>query len=339
MGDLTIRTEDEFVFSDAFIGCQVQKLMHRADLIRLANCADIAAARTLLMEFGYDDPKDTEIDDIEHFIRHEQTKLYEMIFRNLPGRREMASFLFPFDYHNIKVCLKAEILGETPTEKQLISVGDFDWKVMVAMVRDRNYSKMRPTMRDAVQEAMDIYGRSGDPQEIDIILDKACYKDMVLTARETESQFLVDFSRLAIDILNLKAFIRLKAMKRPWTFFKKVFIEEGFIKEEVFVAGYDETLQQFAERLIHPGLASALKEGARALEETGHFLRIETLLDNVLMDENKKAKDYLIGIEPVAGYWYAKEQEIDNVRIILNGILIGEEPEYMEKFLGNTYFD
>ena len=146
MGDLTIRTEDEFVFSDTFIGCQVQKLMHRADLIRLANCADIASARTLLMEFGYDDPKDTEIDDIEHFIRHEQTKLYEMIFRNLPGRREMACFLFPFDYHNIKVCLKAEILGETPTEKQLISVGDFDWKVMVAMVRDRNYSKMRPTM-------------------------------------------------------------------------------------------------------------------------------------------------------------------------------------------------
>ena len=45
----------------------------------------------------------------------------------------------------------------------------------------------------------------------------------------------------------------------------------------------------------------------------------------VLMDENKKAKDYLIGIEPVAGYWYAKEQEIDNVRIILNGILIGKD--------------
>ena len=57
------------------------------------------------------------------------------------------------------------------------------------------------------------------------------------------------------------------------------------------------------------------------------------------MDEYKKAKDYLIGIEPVAGYWYAKEREIDNVRIILSGILIGEEPEYMEKFLGNTYFD
>ena len=91
--------------------------------------------------------------------------------------------------------------------------------------------------------------------------------------------------------------------------------------------------------MIHPGLANALKEGARVMDETGHFVRIEKLLSDVVMDEVKKAKDYVIGIEPIAGYWYAKEQEIDNVRIILNGILIQEDPEYMERFLGKTYFD
>ena len=339
MGDLTIRTEDEFVFADAFIGCQVQNLMHKADLIRLANCPDLLSARTLLMEFGYDDPKDTEVDDVELFIRHEQTKLYEMIFKNLPGRTEMACFLYPYDYHNIKVSLKAEILGDTPGEKQLISVGDYDWKMMVAMVRDRNYSVMRPIMRDAIQEATDTYGRTGDPQEIDLILDKACYKDMLRGATETESQFLIDFVRTEIDTLNLKAFVRLKMMNRPWTFFKKVFIEEGFITEEVFLAGYDEPIQQFADRMIHPGLANALKEGARSLEENGHFVRIESLLDNVLMEENRKAKNYLVGIEPIAGYWYAKGQEIDNVRIILDGILIQEDPDYVELFIRDTYFD
>ena len=339
MGDLTIRTEDEFVFADAFIGCYVQKLMHHADMIRLANCADLTTARTLLMEFGYDDPKDADVEDVEWFIRHEQTKLYEMIFRNLPGRTELAPFLFPFDYHNINVCLTSEILGNTPNEDQLISVSQIDWKMLVAMVRDRNYAKMRPTMRDAVQEAMDLYGRTGDPQEIDLVLDKACYKDMILTARETESQYLVDVIRTTIDTMNLKAFVRLKTMKRPWTFFKKVFLEEGFIPEDFYVSSYDEPLQQVADKMIHPGLANALKEGARALDETGHFVRIEKLLSDVVMDEVKKAKDYVVGIEPIAGYWYAKEQEIDNVRIILNGILIHEDPEYMEHFLGKTYFD
>ncbi|MBQ1489985.1 MAG: V-type ATPase subunit [Eubacterium sp.] len=339
MGDLTLRTEDDFIFSDAFIGCYVQRLMKQADMVRLANCADLQSARTLLMEFGYDDPKETDVDDIEWFIRHEQSKLYEMIFRNLPGRTELAPHIYPYDYHNIKVCLKAEMLGITPTEDQLISTGDRDWKMMVAMIRDRNFGTMRPVMRDAIMEALDVYGRTGDPQEIDLILDKACYKDMVLGAQETESQFLVDLMRTQIDTLNLKTFVRLKAMKRPWTFFKKVFLTEGFLTEEFFTGCYEETLQQVADRLIHPGMRDALKEGARALEETGSFVRVEKLLTDVVMDENRKAKDYLIGIEPVAGYWYAKEQEIDNVRIILNGILIQADPDYLLQFLGKTYSD
>ena len=57
------------------------------------------------------------------------------------------------------------------------------------------------------------------------------------------------------------------------------------------------------------------------------------------MEENRKAKNYLVGIEPIAGYWYAKGQEIDNVRIILDGILIQEDPDYMELFIRDTYFD
>ena len=87
MGDLTIRTEDEYIFADAFIGCYTAKLMKHEDLVRLCNCTDLSAARTLLAEFGYDDPKDADDeDDVEWFIRNEQRKLYEMVFRNLPGR-------------------------------------------------------------------------------------------------------------------------------------------------------------------------------------------------------------------------------------------------------------
>jgi V/A-type H+-transporting ATPase subunit C len=211
--------------------------------------------------------------------------------------------------------------------------------MMVAMVRDRNYARMRPIMRDAVQEALDIFGRSGDPQEIDLVLDKACYKDIVMGARETESQFLIDMARLQIDILNLKAFVRLKAMGKPWSFFKKVFLEEGTITEDFFVSSYDEGLVQVAEKLVHPGLRHALAEGARSLEETGTFVMVEKLLDDVLMDENQKSRNYVIGIEPIAGYWYAKEQEIDNIRIILNAILIHQDPEETLKFLSKTYTD
>ena len=46
-----------------------------------------------------------------------------------------------------------------------------------------------------------------------------------------------------------------------------------------------------------------------------------------MMEFNKKAKYLTFGIVPIAGYWYAKEVEIDNLRIILTGILIGSSAE------------
>ena len=337
MGDLTIRSNDDYAFADAFIGCYVSRLMKMPDLIRLANCSDLTAAQTILQEFGYSETKGLEDDDIEWFIRHEQTKLYEMIYHGLPGREELAPFLYPFDYHNVKVCLKSELLGVTPSENVLISTGEIDWKMVVAMIRDRNYAVMRPTMRDAVQEALDVYGRTGDPQEIDIILDRACYKDMTLGAKEADSQFLIDFLKLDIDILNLKSFARLKNIGKPWSFFHKVFLEDGSIPEEFFISCYEDSLPQVGEKLVHPGLKEAMIEGGRKLAETGSFTLLEKMLDDTLMDHNRKALYVMEGIEPIAGYWYAKEQEIDNVRILLNGILIKMDPDDIIPFLGKTY--
>ena len=40
---------------------------------------------------------------------------------------------------------------------------------------------------------------------------------------------------------------------------------------------------------------------------------------------------------PISGYWYAKELEIDNLRIILTGILIGSTPEEIGEKLREPY--
>ena len=65
MGDLTLRNADDYAFADAFIGCYVSRLMKWPDLVRLANCSDLATAQTILQEFGYGETKGLEDDDIE----------------------------------------------------------------------------------------------------------------------------------------------------------------------------------------------------------------------------------------------------------------------------------
>lgn len=331
------RTEDEYIFADAYIGCHVSDLMNKSDMVRLANCSDLPSADTLLQEFGYLECKETARKYIETFIRREQKNLYSLLFKNLVGREEMTSYLFPFDYHNIKVCLKSEFTGVTPDEDVLISTGHIDWKVMVAMIRDRNFSDMRPIMREAVEEAIDAFGRSGDPQQIDLVLDKACYRDMADHAADTGSEFIASMVDYMADVVNVKIFARLKMMGRPWTFFNDVCLRVGNIKPETFMAAYEEPFVQLADKILNERFSKAVREGGRILDETGDFAMLEKLLDDAVMEENKRAKYYSFGIEPIVGYWFAKEVEIDNIRIILNGILGGVKPDTIIDMLREPY--
>ena len=118
------------------------------------------------------------------------------------------------------------------------------------MVRDRNYMFMPVNMKHAIIEATDLFGRGGDPQEIDIILDKACYKDMLAAAEATNEEFLIGIVKLQIDILNLKTFVRLRQIEKPWSFFQKVFLGGGNISEQFFISCYEEPYAQIADKLL-----------------------------------------------------------------------------------------
>lgn len=331
------RKIEEYTFADAYIGSFTRKLMNRQDLMRVASCKDLDAAESILQEFGYGEGRELHNGDVEDFIRREQKKLFDLIYDTLPDQHELAMFLFPYDYHNVKVCLKSELLGITPDDTYLVSTGDIDWMKVVAMVRDRNYMFMPVNMKNAIIEATDLFSRGGDPQEIDIILDRACYRDMIEAAEESGEEFLIEIIRLQIDILNLKTFVRLRQMNKTWSFFQKVFLNGGNISEQFFISSYEEPYGQIADKLAPYGLKKAMSEGSIDLKESGDFSLFEKLCDDALMEYNKKAKYVSFGIVPIAGYWYGKEIEIDNLRIILTGKLIGSTAEQIGERLREPY--
>ncbi|MDD7511255.1 MAG: V-type ATPase subunit [Peptostreptococcaceae bacterium] len=328
---------EEYTFADAYIGSFVKNLMTKQDLLRAAQAKDLLTIEAMLREFGYGEAKEIHEGDIETFIRREQNKLFDLIYDTLPERKELSLLLLPFDYHNLKVCLKAEFLGLTPDDNYLVSTGDIDRHKIVAMVKERNYIHMSTHMKAAMESAIDLFGRGNDPQEIDLVMDKACYKEMSEKARESGVDFLAGLVELEIDLLNIKSFVRLKQMKMPWTFFQKIFLEGGRIAESLFIGAYEEPYGQFAEKLAPYGLKDAVLEGTNKLQESGEFWLLEKLTADALMEYNKKAKYLSFGIEPIAGYWTAKEVEIDNLRIILLGKKIGLSPEKIGERLRESY--
>ena len=166
-----------YTFADALIGCEASKLMNRQDLNRVASAKSLAQAASMLQDFGYDESPELEAGDTDAFIAREQNALHEKVFGTLEHPEELDFFTLPGDFLNIKVCLKSEALGRTPDASDLVSTGSIDKNSMLAWIRERNYVFMPNAMKHAIIDATDLYSRSSDPQDIDLVVDKACYKD------------------------------------------------------------------------------------------------------------------------------------------------------------------
>ena len=181
------------------------------------------------------------------------------------------------------------------------------------MLRRREFTQMTVEMRTAVDEAIELFAKSRDPQEIDIRLDKACYKDMLTDAEESGNDFLKEYVMQLIDILNIDSFVRLKEIGKPRTFYKRVFLEGGNLDE------------------------TAIEQKAAALVNDVGVSGVEKALDNQKMEYVKDALYVPFGIEPIVGFLQAKETEVRNLRMILTGKISGMDDVLIKERLRDTY--
>ncbi|MDD5927175.1 MAG: V-type ATP synthase subunit C [Firmicutes bacterium] len=334
---MTKKKEDSYAFPCAVIKANERTLLTGSDLERVMESGKISQAVTILGEFGYGDGKElANPRDFEKVLRAELDRVYKLVFSIVPDKEEIELFLLPSDYHNAKVLLKSEFLGIDPTPL-LVDTGLMSAEKLTQLVRDRNYVFLSSEMKDALTEAAEIFSKGRDPQEIDIILDKACYRDMQRRAALTENDFIIGYVKLLIDILNVNTFIRLREIGKPLDFFRKVFLTGGNIDERVLTASYEEGYQQLADKLAPFGFREVFAVGATALQKEGRYTVLEKLCDDMRMKYVKDARYVSFGIEPVCGFLIAKESEVKNLRMILTGMLAGTAEEVTKERLREAY--
>lgn len=335
--EITQKSND-FIFADAMVRSVEKNLIGRDRLETIIDSKKLADAMKLLYELGYGDESGDQLkpEQFEKLLTKELVRAYSFILGIAPAAEDFHTFLYPYDYHNIKVLLKAEFL-QSNADEFLIDIGTIANSQLAAMVHERDLAGMTPAMRAAINEVLDVFARTQDPQYIDFILDRACFRDMSQAALESGSDFLQDYVALLIDTINLRIFARMRQMWKSWDFCNQVLIDGGRIQMKVFFAGYDEPYEQFAEKLVAYGLKSVMETGGAMLREKGKFSALERMCDNSIMQFAKEAKYVAFGIEPLAAYLIAKECEIRNVRIAMTGILQGLPREIMAERLRDTY--
>lgn len=330
------KTKD-YVFASSVVRSVEKNLLSRENTEAMIDSRTMADALKILIDHGYGENMDAaEAGDVEALLSGEIRRAYSFIRSIAPDEEDLYVFLFPYDYHNLKVLVKAEITDTDPSPF-LMDMGTIGAGRLATAYRERDFVVMTSKMREGILEVLDVYARTADPQQIDFILDKYCYREMVEAAERTENDYVMGYVKLLIDTVNLKTFVRLRRMKKSWDIFSQVFLPGGRIQEKLFINSFDEPFEQFADRLIPYGLETPMAAGAAMIRESGSFTDLERLCDNSIMKYAKEAKYISFGIEPLAAYLIAKEAEIKTVRIAMTGLSQGLGREMMAERLRETY--
>lgn len=332
------KNDTQYAYSVSRIRAIERKLLDKGKLDRMVEAKSPEEALKVLQEADYGkwDSDKINVYDYENLLRDENKKVYSLLKEIAPEPDVFDLFLISNDYHNIKVILKSEFSGQD-YDSLLVESGSIPSDKMKTMIRDRSMADMPAIMKNAVEECIQTYNKTLDPQVIDIILDKASFKQMKDASIKSGNAFIKDLVTLLIDLANIKVFLRVKALNKTWDFLQKVLIPEGSISSKVFIQNLDNSLDSFIEAIKFTSLGEFLEEGIESFKTTATLTKFEKLSDNLILNYVKKSKYISLGIEPLVGYLMAKEMEIKNARIIMVGKTNNISNEVIRERLREAY--
>jgi vacuolar-type H+-ATPase subunit C/Vma6 len=175
---------------------------------------------------------------------------------------------------------------------------------------------------------------TGIPEIID--LDSRPHQALTL-AEGIGSPFIKDHLRRAVDLGNIKIFLRARRLGLTAEKFEAMALCGGFLEEGLFVRGYAAPDAETGARLAPTPYAALWERAVRALAERETFVDLERGIEDLLMIGLRPALTMVFGPEPVYAYGLAKRRELRLVRIVASGKINGLPAALIGERISDTY--
>ena len=302
---------------------------------RMAGSGSIGDALRQLSDFGYIFNSE-EMTDSDDMLKTGMIKTIDLLKGLIEEHGYLRILLSKEDYHNLKVLSKAEALGVEHPDL-LTEGGGFSSEELTELFKDRALDKMSPIMKKAAENALETMSKTGDPQLMDVIYDRAYFEEAGQNAALLGNRFISGYLTLIIDLTNIRSYIRVRKASLGTGFLRKVIIPAGRIGPVV----YEKSMEGHDDELIgatrYSDIENIVLTGLGCLSGEAAFSEFEKTIDDLVIDYIKPCRYSAFGIEPVISHLIAKEMEIKNIRIILSGIANGLDEDIIKERLRKTY--
>ena len=301
---------------------------------RMLSAPSVEEAAKIPEECGYGDLSGKNAEEVNAALEAHLVEIYHELARIVPEPQLVDIFRRKYDYHNLKVLIKAQHTGTSGSE--LLSARS---SVPAEVVREAlvsgEYQALPPEIAHAAEEAQSILARTSNPQLADFSLDRAYFAALSKLADAVTDPFAKQYVKLLIDNANLRAVVRTVRMGKDLDFLRLALVPGGEISEPTLLAAA-ESPESFASAFQSSRLAEAADTGAAAMQG-GALTKFERQCDNTILRFVKEAKRKSFCAAHVLAYLAALDNEVTSMRMILTGRLAGLSSETIRERLRECY--
>lgn len=314
------------------------RLLDKAKVDRMLEAPSANEVLRILNETEYSNVSANikRAEDYEEILSAELKRVYNLVYEISPIKDVVKLMSLKYDYHNIKVLLKGKVLGKD-LSSMLIQLGNLELHEIRRKIDGDNLKSINGNLGKGVQEAMKSFEETKDPQNIDIIIDKYMYKELVDIKNSLNYKFIDNLVKAMIDSTNVRTLLRIKKQNKGRDFAKEVIVEGGAIDSSKLISLLNESPENIMTKLQSTIYSDLIKQGFEGYISTESASLLEKLSDNYIMKLMKDSKLVTFGPEKILSYIYAKETEIKVIRIIMVGKLNNIAEEVIRERLRDIY--
>jgi len=319
-----------YIYCNAMISTWEGKMLDSKKMAELSelNLDGIASA---LVGTDFEGLPLGDVERMEEEMRERCVAKYREIIVNLPkkSRKFFELLLERFDVYNIKTVLVSLHTGQVPRfissplsgkERLQLLAQVKDLETLLDFLRGTEYATV-------LQESLEEYKRRGLPY-LFWKLDSFYYQRLWTEARK-QRRSVKELVGVEIDIVNLKVILRLKKEGIPPDEIKRLLIKPSYLipnplLDQMVDAGDLFSALQLLSNTPYGEVASRV---SHQIQTTGSLLPLEKEMEEGLLRLCKwySSSDFF-SLAPAVSYFYRKEAELRNLRVLLRFKMEGLQP-------------
>jgi V/A-type H+-transporting ATPase subunit C len=208
--------------------------------------------------------------------------------------------------------------------------------VLKAYITEQKGQILDQEIKDVIYRVSKKINEKTRPDELDTLLTQEYFDLKQKLANELRNRFIKNYIKMEIDNLNLLIWVRAKRIGLSKEKLNEKLIRGGHADIKRMTQLYPEETRGL-KSFVNANFDMKVTEAFEIFCEDNNLFKLEKEVEDYKIRYARQAKRFSYGSEVIFAYYLAKQNAIQNIRIILTGKMNNLPKEEIKKTLREVY--